>query len=258
MLPKVETLAAHTRNEMWRSDTARALDHPVLYWLTRGQGRFMMQCEMRGIGPNTAVFIPAHTLFSFEMFAQPQGMVLSLPNSDIAGYPVEPAVIKSVPTQEQHDLNLLIDTLSREMGELRTGQRRAVQAQVMMVAVWLDRMLTTQPKRGSGKSDKLLRRFSHVVSIGSRDGKSLGEFAADLNVTPTHLTRLTRGAIGKPASALVQERTINEACAALIHTNRPVQDIAKQLGFRSAAYFTRAFQAQTGQSPSAYRKTRQI
>ena len=258
ILPHVETLAAAGRNEVWRSDTARSLDHPILYWITRGQGRFMLDCKMRGLGPNTAVFIPANTLFSYEVFAQPQGMVVSLPNDPTAGFPQRPALLRATSVQAQGELNVLIDALSRELVELRTGQRRAIQAHVMMIAVWLDRLLSHQPQEKSGKSDRVLRKFSHVVSINHRDGKSVGEFAADLEVTPTHLTRLTQGSIGKPASALIQERVIHAACDALLHSDRPVKDIAERLGFTSAAYFTRAFQSQIGKSPSDFRRTRQL
>lgn len=255
-LPRVETLATAARYEVWRSDTARSLPHPVIYWITRGQGRFMLDCKMRGVGPNTAVFIPANTLYSYEMFAQPQGMVVSLPDEPAAGFPHEPALLRATSVQAQGELNGLIDALSRELVELRTGQRRAVQAHTMMIAVWLDRLLSVQPNERVGKSDKLLRSFSRVVSIGHRDGKSVGEFAADLEVSATHLTRLTQGSVGKPASALVQERVMHAACDALINSDRPVKDIADRLGFTSPAYFTRAFQAQTGQSPSDYRKAR--
>ena len=255
-LPKVETLANATRSEVWRSDTARSLKHPVLYWITRGQGRFMLNCQMRGIGPNTAVFVPANTLFSYEMFAQPQGMVISLPDDPAAGFPRETALLRATSVQAQGELNRLIDVLSRELAELRTGQRRAIQAHVMMIAVWLDRLLSQHPQEQIGKSERVLRKFSRVVSIGHRDGKSLGEFASDLNVTPTHLTRLTQSSVGKPASALVQERVIYAACDALLNSDRAVKDIAQKLGFTSPAYFTRAFQAQTGQSPSDFRKAR--
>ncbi|MEM6594552.1 MAG: AraC family transcriptional regulator [Pseudomonadota bacterium] len=256
MLPRVETLASAARREAWRSDTARALDHPVMFWITRGQGRFMVDCRLRGITANTAVYIPRNTLFSYDMFAQPQGMVLSLPNDDLAGFPTRPALVRATHMQTQAELTGLIDTLSRELAHERTGQRRAVQAHVMMIAVWLDRILSDIPAEKPGKSDQLLTRFSHVVAIDHESGKSVGGFAADLNVTPTHLTRLTQGAVGKPASTLLSERIINAACEALIHTDLPINKIAKQLGFSSPAYFTRAFQSQTGKNPTSFRKSR--
>ncbi|MEM7470146.1 MAG: helix-turn-helix transcriptional regulator [Pseudomonadota bacterium] len=257
-LPSVETLAAALRAEAWKSDTARALDHPVLFWITRGQGRFMVDCRLRGITANTAVYVPPNTLFSYDMFAQPQGMVISLPNDDAAGFPKRPALVRASNMQTQAELTGLIDTLSRELTETRPGQRRAVQAHVMMIAVWLDRIASQQPAEKLGKSDQLLSRFSHVVSIDHESGKSVGNFASDLNVTATHLTRLTQGAVGKPASALLNERIINAACEALLHTDQPVKTISEQLGFSSAAYFTRAFQAQTGENPTTYRKSRRL
>ena len=216
----------------------------------------MVDCRLRGVGPNTAVFIPRDTLFSYDMFAQPQGMVLSLPNDPHAGFPHRAALVRATKVQQQAEIAGLIDALSRELAELQTGQRRAIQAHVMMVAVWLDRLLAHQPAENPGKSEQLLSKFSHVVSIGHRDGKSIGEFASDLNVTPTHLTRLTQGSVGKPASTLLNERVITAACEALVHTDQPIKQISEHLGFSSPAYFTRAFQAHTGENPTNFRRSR--
>ncbi len=255
-MPRVETLASALRGEVWKSDTARALDYPVLFWIARGQGRFMVDCRLRGVSPATAIFVPRNTLFSYEMFAAPHGMVVRLPNEDYAGLPRQPAIMRVGQMQSQAEITGLIDALARELSEPRIGQRRAVQAHVMMIAVWLDRLLAEQPAEDRGKSDRLLSAFSHTVAIRAQEGLSLGDFASDLQVTPTHLTRLTQGAAGKPASALLNERIINAACDALVHTEQPVNQIADRLGFSSPAYFTRAFQAQTGENPSSFRKSR--
>ncbi len=252
----VASMLTAQRRETWRSDTAQSFDHPVLFWITRGQGRFMLDCKMRGIGANTVIYIPKDALFSYEMFAQPQGMFVRLPDIAEFRFPDQPALIKVPGMQAQAEFTAMIDALSRELGNVSTGQHRAVHAQIMMISVWLDRMRDQQPAAKLRKSDRVLRNFSRVVSIGHRDGKSLGEFAADLKVTPTHLTRLTQSAVGKPASALLQERVIHAACDALATTDRPIQAIAQELGFSSPAYFTRAFHNHTGQSPSAFRKAR--
>lgn len=257
-IPRVETLATYQREESWRTDVARSLDHPLLFWINRGQGRFMIDCRLRGIGPNTAVFLPKNTLFSYTFFAQPQGLVVSLPNDDEAGFPREPELMKAQTVSDQADLTNRIDALQRELATLRSGQRRATKAHILLLSVGLERLLSQRPSEKRDRSTEVLRKFSHVVSIGHRDGKSLGEFAADLKVTPTHLSRLTRESLGKPASALVQERVIHAACEALRSSNRSINEIAKDLGYSSSAYFTRAFQAQTGLSPSDFRKNQPV
>src|SRR5690606_21208239 len=76
-----------------------------------------------------------------------------------------------------------------------------------------------------------------------------------LGVTPTHLTRCCKAACGRPASALLQDRRLFEARRLLAETRIPINHIALSLGFASAAYFTRAFQHLTGQSPSAFRRS---
>ena len=83
----------------------------------------------------------------------------------------------------------------------------------------------------------------------------VADFASALGVTPTHLTRCCKLACGRPASALLHDRLIFEARQLLAETRMPVGQIADALGFASPAYFTRAFQHQTGKSPSAFRKT---
>jgi AraC-like DNA-binding protein len=41
----------------------------------------------------------------------------------------------------------------------------------------------------------------------------------------------------------------------LLHTNIKIQEISKQLGFSSPAYFTRLFNAKMHQTPKDYRKS---
>ena len=53
---------------------------------------------------------------------------------------------------------------------------------------------------------------------------------------------------------LLQERVLFEARKLLAETRAPVKSIAESLGFRSPAYFTRAFQHRTGQTPTAFRR----
>ena len=80
------------------------------------------------------------------------------------------------------------------------------------------------------------------------------EFAAELGVTPTHLTRACRATCGRPASDLLQDRRLYEARRLLSETALPVKQISAALGFTSANYFTRAFHGKTGKTPSQFRR----
>ena len=81
------------------------------------------------------------------------------------------------------------------------------------------------------------------TAIFSRSGGNLGiGFAIPVDVAR------------QVASALLQDRRIFEARKLLAETRIPVGRIAEELGFNSAAYFTRAFHHLTGKSPSAFRR----
>ena len=52
----------------------------------------------------------------------------------------------------------------------------------------------------------------------------------------------------------MQERRLYEARRLLQDTKIPVQEIARNLGFSTPGYFSRAFSQHIGQPPSSYRK----
>ena len=97
-------------------------------------------------------------------------------------------------------------------------------------------------------------RYTALLERDFRSGRGVADFAAALGVTPTHLTRCCKQTCGRPASALLHDRVIFEARRLLSETSLPVGHIARDLGFTSAAYFTRAFQHQTGKTPSGFRR----
>ena len=78
-------------------------------------------------------------------------------------------------------------------------------------------------------------------------------YSDELGVTPTHLTRALKAATGKTASDVLTERVLHAARCLLEETKQPAKDIARHLGFGSAAYFTRFIQQHTGQTPSQLR-----
>lgn len=100
----------------------------------------------------------------------------------------------------------------------------------------------------------ILTRFQALIDLHFPDQWSVADYARDLGISPTHLSRLTRQATGRPASGLIEERLIREARRNLVYTNLPVSRIAYALGFDDPAYFTRVFTRATGLSPRTFRQ----
>lgn len=82
---------------------------------------------------------------------------------------------------------------------------------------------------------------------------SLREAAHAAGVSPEHLARLTRRALGTSFLAHLTGLRLDEARRLLAGGDATVQSVAGQCGFRTAEHFHRTFKRATGSSPGAWR-----
>lgn len=85
--------------------------------------------------------------------------------------------------------------------------------------------------------------------------KTAKDYANSLSVHPNSLNRAIKKVTGKPTSAHISERTVQEAKALLQHTNWNISEVAYALGFEYPTYFNNFFKKQTGTNPNSFRKT---
>ncbi len=238
----------------WRTETLHANSSHRLYWITRGQGRVTVGGITRGYGPNTAVFVPSGTAMSVELPAQTQGLELCLPPDPDVILPAGPFHLRVSNIEAQTSLTSHVEKIERELAASAPAMTRALKAYALLISAWVERELTRQ--EGAVLRDKhhhLVENFAALMEKHFRSGAGIADYAARLGITATHLSRLCKEAAGRPAHALLQDRVMHEARRLLIDTDMPAREVAEQLGFSSAAYFTRAFTQATGQTPSAFR-----
>lgn len=241
----------------WRVEAMRALSEPCLLWFTKGQGRLTISGVTRGYTAHNAVFIPAGVMHAFEANAQVFGSALFFGRNTDVVLPKTPLHLRVREVHAQQEINVLIDSLLREIESDTPANDRATLAYAGLVGVWLERQARKADVVETPRADatrRLVSRYTALLERNFRTGMGVSDFAEALGVTSTHLTRCCNIACGRPASALLQDRRIFEARKLLAETKIPVGKIAEQLGFNSPAYFTRAFQHLTGKSPSAFRK----
>jgi AraC-like DNA-binding protein len=150
----------------------------------------------------------------------------------------------------------MLDAIQRELDSDQVGNLRAAQAYIALLSVWIERQALRLGEEGQ-KNDaarRLVARFTALMEEKFRSGVGVGLLAAELGVTPTHLTRCCRQTCSRSAIDLLQDRRIFEARKLLAETKLRINVIGTSLGFTSAAYFTRAFQNRTGSSPREFRR----
>ena len=104
------------------------------------------------------------------------------------------------------------------------------------------------------------RALAHVQALAAlvdasyRQQPTQAALAAQLGITPTQLNRACQQVLGRPALAVLHARLLLQAQRELAYTELCIKQIAFELGFADAAYFTRFFSRGAGCAPSAWRQ----
>jgi len=104
------------------------------------------------------------------------------------------------------------------------------------------------------RAAELLRRFTEELASGSyRRYRNLDWYAEKLCVTPHYLSEICRRASGRSAGYFIDLFTLQEIAKLLADKRLSVAQIAEELSFSSASYFTRYVKKHFGMSPKAFR-----
>lgn len=100
----------------------------------------------------------------------------------------------------------------------------------------------------------IFQRFNRLVDRHFTQHLTIPDYAQMLGISESRLNELCRRFANQSTKRLIHERVQREARRLLMFTAHSVNQIAWQLGFKDAAYFTRVFQRMEGCSPSQYRQ----
>ncbi len=249
------------QGDRWRTEAMRSYDRPVLIWFTRGQGRITIAGRTGGYGAHSAVFLPPGTMHGFTVTPAVLGSVLRLTDKNAELLPQKACHFRIREVHQQRALTGLIDNIDQEFQRAESHREDALKNHEALLAVWFARFAESFANRGMSEptgnaAHRLTEAYTALVEREYDSPVGVQYFAQRLGVTPTHLSRACREASGRPALEILKERRHFEACRLLRDTNIPIADIARQTGFASAAYFTRAFRSNTGKSPSQFRSSK--
>jgi AraC family transcriptional regulator, transcriptional activator of pobA len=157
--------------------------------------------------------------------------------------------------EEQQKFDLLLDMSIAEM-------QTADQIQHEMLLVLLKRLIVnvTRLARKEGFSEpvpddkyNLMRKFALLVEGHFRTQHAVSYYAERLNKSPKTLSNLF-ALYGKMSpSQVIQERILIEAKRLLSYTGKSAKEIAYDLGFEDAAYFSAYFKKHTNLAPLEFR-----
>ena len=103
----------------------------------------------------------------------------------------------------------------------------------------------------------ILRAAVRFIQANLADLPELAEIAGKAGTHGKRLSAIFRERLGMTVFHWIREERLRRGRGLLAHSHLGMQDIADQIGFRSACNFTTAFRERTGMTPTAYRSSMQ-
>jgi AraC family transcriptional activator of pobA len=262
-----ETLDVRGRLHDW---TIPAHCHEGLHqfqWVSSGQAELTLDGRPQPLRAPAVLMVAPGCVHGFRFAPGSAGMQITVPSARLeaalAGAPAlaERLALSCVLDGEGLDggdaarAATLFESLAAEFVAAAPGRTEALQAHLVLLATWVLRRAGDVPADAARRAlrDTLVQRFRALLELHLRRHAPLAFYAAQLQVTPDHLSRSCRMVTGLSALDLLHERLLVESRRLLAYTQAPVADVARELGFEDPAYFSRFFARRAGQSPVAYR-----
>ncbi len=159
---------------------------------------------------------------------------------------------------EMDQLLYPLDHLVSELNGDRLGRYDITIAWVKIFMVYASRIKMEKGKINSAtlsEAHYIIRKLIDAVEQHFQHKHRPADYAKLLNVTVKTLNRTAKQHLEKTVSDMISERIITQAKHELFLNDKPIKEIALELGFHDVAYFSRVFKVQTGVSPDGYRKS---
>ncbi|HTE27736.1 helix-turn-helix domain-containing protein [Flavitalea sp.] len=101
----------------------------------------------------------------------------------------------------------------------------------------------------------IIRELINAVEEHFQRKHRPADYAKLLNITVKTLNRIAKQHLEKTVGDMISERIITQARHELYLSDKPIKQIAIELGFHDVAYFSRFFKVRTTVSPEVYRKS---
>lgn len=258
-----ETIETRSVLHDWELSAHRhARLHQVL-WIESGGGMASLDGAEHRLAPAKLINVPVGIVHGFRFDPGTSGLVVTLAAEMLdealhAAEGLRPVLNRPSLLPAPDGAVATMQALAAEFPGRDFARAQILRALAGLLLGQIARALSSdRPQPGRAPAPGLLSRFEALIEAHYTDHWPVGDYAAALAVSPTHLSRVTRAATGRPASALIEERLIREARRNLVYTNLPVSTVAYALGFHDPAYFSRVFARATGLSPRAFRAHRQ-
>jgi len=244
-------------------------DFYQIFWLTRGERSFTIDFDNFPVKAPSFVFVPPGAVHTFGTLESTSGYMLSFQQDflEAQGYSIDlfqdcpvfdPAhfrVVLQVSPASAQRVTGYVEQICAEFSSKQHEYQTAIAALLRLLFVEIKRAVSNHAGSNSlQKYSALTARFLRRLNSRPYQIASASEVSRFLGVSRSWLNELVRKETGRNLTDHLQRRLILESKRLLAHCDLNISEIAYQLGFDDASYFTRLFRQIAGTSPTEFRE----
>lgn len=166
----------------------------------------------------------------------------------------------SIDESSKNILDMVVEQMKTEMQNPELAQYELLVSYLKIFLITATRLKNQQQPDEeqidtSNTAPFILQNLKNYIESNFKTKHSASDYAELLNITPKALAKITKNHFNKTLTNLIAERIIIEAKRELYLTNKPVKEIAYELGYDDEHYFSRFFKTNAEISPQVYRDT---
>ncbi len=242
-----------------------------IHWVQQGSGQFWADFGRYEFAANSLLFLVPYQLSRIAAAEPVRGLTLQFHANflciethheeigcngvlfnDIYGSPVV-----HLSESDRPEIARLFDDMSRELlgGDLAHAEVLVSYLKILLVRATRLKLQQQEVSRTVTPTiPPELPRLQELLEAQFRVHHSPSAYADLLSLAPKSLARLVKTHLRKTLTELIRERIIKQAKWELLHTRKPVKQVAAELGFQDIFYFSRLFRRATGCSPTFFRR----
>lgn len=239
-----------------------------IYWIRQGRGIYYIDFKKYEFQDNMLIFLSPGQIFNVVSEKVKKAFKISFTKNFYCIQTHDKAVacngvlfnnVYQLPyiepnVKDVERLCFVLGELQEELGKKEVAQHDMLQAYLKQFIIYSVRIQKEQAIIKIDVETKLFKDFSTLVEMNFKKLHTVTDYADRLGVSPKSLAKNFQRVGAIAPSEFIKNRILIEAKRRLIYSDQSVKEIAYDLGFNDAAYFTRFFTKIEDKSPLKFRK----
>ncbi|MGY5351780.1 helix-turn-helix domain-containing protein [Wenyingzhuangia sp. IMCC45533] len=240
-----------------------------IYWIKEGKGTYHIDFKKYEFHDNVVFFLSPGQVFSIDSEKIKRAYKISFTkdfyciqthdkavacNGVLFNNVYETPFVKPCEKDTQK-LDFILESLEEEFKREDIAQYDMLQSYLKQFIIISVRIKKELAPLKTDIETKLFKDFSLLVEQNYKVMHTVTEYASRLALSPKSLAKNFQRVGAQSPSDFIKDRILLEAKRQLIYTSQSVKEIAYDLGYNDAAYFTRLFTKSEKKSPLQFRKS---